>query len=335
MITHIKTKGFKGFDINEDVFPKTIYYGKNTAGKSARAAAIALTILGFIPFVAKTSKNNAEILNDFGCGDTLTTSVICNEIEFERHFSRSEKGTVSQRLRVDKKKYSAQDFALELYRAGNPKIIDVPDFMSMSDQKKINVLFSLYPPAADLKKLDNKIDKVKKTVNELQGHERTSTAVIQRLTKSKGEIEIPGGTMAEIKTGIEALTMQVKEAQDNLKEFEIEQAKDAVKEDHKKELQDVLDKKMEENTVPFHPGSPDPFFDGGRSPNIIKNFGTEYVANDPENQRIVEFVTGKPGPFDYNPAESIQKIIDTLESSGCQICTAAMIAKQELKKFKG
>lgn len=335
MITHIKTKGFKRFDINEDVFPKTIYCGKNTTGKSARAAAIALTILGFIPFAAKTSKNNAEILNDFGRGDTLTTSVICNGVEFERHFSRSEKGTVSQRLRVDKKKYSAQDFALELYKAGNPKIIDVPDFMAMSDQKKINVLFSLYPPAADLKNLDSQIDKIKKTVNELQGQERTSTAVIQRLTKSKGEIEIPGGTMAETWAEIETLITQVKDAQDNLKQLEIEQAKDAVKADHKKERQDVLNKKMEENTVPFNPKLPDHIFDDGMTPRIIENSGTKIVVTDSENQRIVEFVAKKSGHFDHSPAESIQKIINILESSGCQICAAAMVAKQELKKFKG
>jgi hypothetical protein len=338
MITHIKTKGFKGFDINEDIHPKTLFFGKNRSGKSTRAAAIALTILGYIPFAVKTNKKPADILNDFGQGNTLTTAVICNGVEFERHLSRSEEGSVSQRLRVNKKKYSAQDFALELYKAGNPKIIDVGDFMAKSDQKKIDCLFDLFPPKANLKNLETQIDKAKKTVNELQKKETSAVSTIKRLTVSKSEVELPAGTLAEVRADIEKVITQVKEAQENLKQVEIEQAKtdaaEKAKAEQKKESQEKFDRIMADNAEDFHPSKPDPSFDGGHPPMINENF----KASTPGNQRIHDFAAGKPGPFDdlqeHDPVVSIQKILDALNNSGCQICAAAIIAKQELKKFK-
>ncbi len=305
MIEHVKTKGFKGFDLDEDISPKTLFYGKNRSGKSTRAAAIALAILGYIPFAAKTNKKPADILNDFGFGDSLTVAVVCNGVEFERHFSRSKEGSVSQRLRVDKKKYSAQDFAIVLFKVGDPKIIDVNDFMAMSDQKKIDVLFSLFPPKADLKNLDNKIDRVKKLVNELQASERSATAVIQRLTKSKNEIELPAGTLAEIRAEIEKTTKQVKDAQQALKNAEIEAAEAEATKKANRESQAKFDKIMSENTVPFVPGSS----------KVSDQTQADYAA-----------------PKD--PVESIQRILDVLNNAGCEICAAAIVARQELKKFK-
>ncbi len=48
MITHIKTKGFKGRDIDEDIHSKTLFVGPNGSGKSTRAHAIALVVLGVV-----------------------------------------------------------------------------------------------------------------------------------------------------------------------------------------------------------------------------------------------------------------------------------------------
>jgi len=315
MIQHIKTKGFKGFDINEAVHDKTIYTGKNKSGKTSRGMAIALTTLGFIPFAAKVNKKPADILNDFGAGNTLTTSIVCNDVEFERHFSKSSKGSVSQRLRVDKKKVSASDFAVALSNAGNPKIIDVVDFMSMSDQKKIDTLFTLYPPKADLKDLDSQIDKAKKTVNELQAQERTFTSVIQRLTASKAEIELPAGSLAETKAGIEKLTIQVKDAQENLKQLEIAEAAEKAKTDQKKDSQAEFDKIMQENT------------EGFKAPE-------DHIINQADynvtNQKAAPLITG----IELEAVKSIQKIIDTMIDADCGVCAAMLVAKQEVKKFK-
>lgn len=327
MITHIKTKGFKGFDINEDIHPKTLYFGKNMSGKTTRSAAIALTILGFVPFAARATKNNAEILKDFGQGNTLTTSVVLDGVEFERHFFKSEKGSVSQRLRVNKKKYSAKEFSIELFKAGNPNIVSVTDFISSSDQVKINTLFSLFPPKANLKNLDDKIDKAKKKVNDLQAKEKTAKGVIQRLTKNKAEIELPAGSLAEIKAEIETTTKQVKNAQAELKAAEIESAEHEATKKANAKKQKEFDKIMEKGGPGVKPTKE-------QTNDHIDN----YMASNPALQRIHDFTSGKPGPFDNlndnNPIESIQRILETLNQSGCEICAAAIVAKQELKKFK-
>ena len=337
MIEHIKTKGFKGFSIDEPVHQKTIYTGKNKSGKSSRSQAIALTILGYIPFAAKTNKKPADILNDFGVGDSLTTAITSNGVEFERHFSRSESGSVSQRLRVDQKKVSAQDFAVELSRAGDPRIVDVNDFMLMSDQKKIDVLFSLFPPDADLKSLESKIDKAKTKVNELQAKERTFLSVIQRLTASKNDIQLPAGSLPEIRANIEKLTAQVKAAQGNLKQIEIEEAKESAKADQKKSSQAEFDKIMKSKEAPFVPG------DGKTSLAKIMlhdEFDKEVESYSPiltgmENLNLggVYEPEAKNLVAKYAADEavmSIQKIIDTMLDAGCDVCAGLMVAKQEL-----
>ncbi len=317
MITRIKTKGFKGQDINEDVYPKTIYCGPNTSGKSTRAAALALAILGFIPFAAKTNKKASDIINDFGAGDTLTVAVVCNEVEFERHFYRKEDGGVSQRLRVDKKKYSASDYAVAMSNAGCPRIVDVNDFISMSDQKKMDMLFDLFPPKANLKDLDSQIEKAKKTVTDLQAKDRASIAVVQRLTKSKGEIELPAGTLAEVQAEIETLTGQVKTLQEEIKQAEIADAQEKVKEQAKadavKSVEASNHVEKPEIQTDNSPGIVD--FVQGRQPSSYPHFMKVYDEGN-------------------DPAVSIQKILDALNKSGCSICAAAIIAKHELKKFK-
>jgi exonuclease SbcC len=304
MIEHVKTRGYKGFDIDEGMHPKTILVGPNASGKSSRGEAIALTTLGYIPWAAKASKNNTDILNDFGTGSTLTVAVTCNGVEFERHFSKSEKGSVSQRLRVDKKKYSAADFAVALDKAGSPKIIDVRTFMSLSDQKKKDVLFDIFPPKADLKDLDRQIDKAKSQVSTLQKQERSTTAVIQRLTKSKGEIELPSGSLSEIREEIDKTATQVKTLQEEIKQAEIALAQARAKE------------KAEENARV-----------------AAESHIVESVDRDPGNQRILDFLHGKNKDLSPDPATSIRRIITALEDAGCQICAAAIVAKQELKKY--
>jgi len=324
MITNIKTKSFKGFDINEEVHEKTIYSGKNKSGKSSRSHAIALTILGYVPFAAKTSKIASNILNDFGTGDAMTTAITCNGVEFERHFSRNKEGSVSQRMRVDKTKVSATDYAVALSHAGNPRIVDVNDFMMLSDQKKIDLLFTLFPPETDIKGLENKIDRAKQTANELQAQERTLTSVIQRLTASKSATELPSGSLPEIRAQIEKLTGQVKEAQENLKNIEIEEAKETAKAEQKKSSQADFDKIMKDKTVPWVAGNDKPAHTREEVEKMV-----EFVRNDFQPQIDREAL--KSG---HLAKQAIHKIIDTMQDAGCETCASLIVAKMELRRFK-
>lgn len=316
MISQIRTKGFKGQDINEEIHAKTLFVGPNGCGKSTRSHAIALVILGYVPWAAKVKKKPADILEVYGIGDTLTVSIIINNTEFERHFSRSSKGSVSQRLRVDKQKFSAADFAVALDRAGAPSIFDVSAFMDLSDQKKMDLVFNLFPPQGDVRDLDSRIDKKNTELNKLNRQLGTANGVIQRLTASKRDIEVPAGSLAEVQAEIKTLTGQVKVAQENLKAAEIENAKTAAE-------GETLAKVQAEKEV----------LSGSTSPTSQAIDNLEAQIKSPQMERIKKFVSGCPSPPD--PIESIQAILDVIESAGCAACAAKLVAKRELMKFKG
>jgi predicted ATP-binding protein involved in virulence len=334
MITHIRTKGFKGQDINEDLHNKTLFIGPNGCGKSTRSHAIAFVLMGYIPWAVKVKKKPADILPVYSEGDTLTAAITVGGIEFERHLSKSSKGTVTQRLRVDKQKYSATEFAVEIDRAGAPKIFDVSAFMEKSDQKKIELIFNLFPPKGDVKKLTIQIDKKKEELKKLNKQVGTADGVIQRLTTSKSKIALPAGSLAETQAEIETLTAQVKKAQEDLKTAEIEAVKATTEEETREKVQ------TEQEVGHAHVGGVGPGMPSSRRPLPEKPSAQELQkkmesqSGSQEMNRINGFVSGAPGPFDGpDPAESIQLIIDTLESAGCAACAAKLVAKSELVKF--
>jgi len=366
-VTHLKTKGFKGFDLDEDIPEKALYVGKNTSGKSTKAAAIALVLHGSIPFATNTSKRPGDILSDFGQGNTLTVSVIYGGVEFERKFSRSEKGVVSQLLRVDKQKHNAADFAVALSKAGSPKIVDVADFMASSEQKKIDTLFTLYPNP-ELKNLDNQIEKAKKTVSAYNKDQTASTVVIQRLTKSKNELKLPAQTLAEAQGDIKDTLQKIKDIDEKIKAAQIAEAEAKATEKAEAKVKADAEAKIEtatpdQGTLPSASIGKDEALFNSMGPGLADNDSYESdffpeADRKPGNQRIVDFAQGRdvkdesygqefvserlktpdPGPqkvmnLGHCPATSIQKIIDTLVHSGCEICAGLMVAKQELKKF--
>ncbi|MCP4116493.1 MAG: hypothetical protein GY737_13995 [Desulfobacteraceae bacterium] len=335
MITHIRTKGFKGQNINEEISNKTLFIGPNGCGKSTRSHAIALVVLGYIPWAAKVKKKPVDILDTYGADNTLTAAVTINDTEFERHLSRSNKGSVSQRLRVDKQKYNATDFAVELDRAGAPKIFDVSAFMELSDQKKIELVFNLFPPKGDVKNLTSQIDKKTTELNKLNKQVQASNGVIQRLTTSKSNLELPTGSLAETQAEIVTLTAQVKKAQEGLKAAEIEAAEITTEEKTREKVQ------TEQEAGLIHMGGAGSSQSTQKAPSPEKPSAQvlpkkmEDQANSPGMNRIKDFISDGPSPFDGpDPIKSIQLIIDTLEAAGCAACAARLVAKSELMKFK-
>lgn len=305
MITHIKTKGFKGFDLDEDLAQKTIFIGPNRTGKSARAAAISLAVIGYVPFAAtKANKKPGEILNDFGQGDKLTVAVTCNETEFERSFTRSGKGSVSQRLRVDKRKVDAQEYAVALSGAGNPKIVDVRAFMDMSDAKKVDSLFDLFPPPDNLKSLEGDIEKITDRVNAIRKDEQGVTAAIQRLTKSKESA--PPGTLAEVQEEIKRTTDQIEEKRAEIVRIEANRKR-----------QEAFNQTMDQGTSDIPMKTHD---------EIMAGSGRGADKRESE-QSPVSVVTGP------DPRGSIERIIGAMDDAGCVACAARIVAAQELKKF--
>lgn len=332
MITHIRTVGFKGFDIDEPILQKVIYSGRNKSGKSARAGAIAIALYGHIPF-STAGKKPGNILDSFG-NDSLVASVTIGGTEFARKFSRNEKGSVSQVVQLNEKRVSTENFAIMLNKAGAPKIADVAEFMKQSEAKKIDTLFELFPNEA-LATIDTEIENAKYEVSRIEKKKSGAESTVVRLNNSKQAIEIPSGSIAEVQSEIKNAEFQIADLEEQIKQAEIEEAEVKAKAEGKKEAE------QEAAEEPL------------KTDEDWEKAGIDNMPSSPEMAEIDKTITGmkkqiddfnsgnlqSPEPFQSilksDVFDSIQCIIDALNGTGCGTCAALIVAKQELKKFKG
>jgi DNA repair exonuclease SbcCD ATPase subunit len=350
-IDHIRTVGFKGFDIDEDVPAKVIYSGKNKTGKTTRAYAIALALYGNIPF-STAGKRPSDILDSFG-GNSLVVAVKIGGKEFGRKFARNEKG-VSQVLQYDGKRCSADVFSSMLGKAGLPKIADQATFMSQSDTKKVDTLFELFPDP-ELATIDQEIETAKADVSRIEKQKDGCESTISRLTTSKNAIEKPSGTIASIRDEIKTVESQIADLERQIKAAEIEEAKAKAVEQEKREEAERKEKEKIEaaRTVDdFYEekGLPEPPL---KTDEDWAQYDLSGPSSDPGMQEADQLITKMENQMqgiDVRPelsdreffrspgqnkpvADSIQNIIDALIGAGCSTCAALIVAKQELKKY--
>lgn len=334
-VEYVRTVGFKGFDIDEDVSEKAIYTGKNKSGKSTRAAAIALALYGYIPF-STAGKRPGDILDSFG-GDSLIVSVTIGGKEFARKFSRNEKGSVSQTMQYEKKRVAADNFSIMLGKVGQPKIADIAEFMKQSEAKKVDTLFELYPDDT-LSTIDSEIETAKEDVSRIEKKISGADATVVRLTASKAEIEMPSGTIAAVKDEIKTVDSQIKDLIKQINDAEIEEATArAVEEEKRAEAERQEAAKIEE--IPLKTEEDWSKYNIENMPDSPEMVEADQLITKMENQTKGIFVNPNQtinGSLSFeNASSSIQKIIDALIGSGCSACVALIVAKVELKKYKG
>jgi len=366
MITHIRTTGFKGFGIDEDVPQKVIYNGQNMSGKSTRAAAIALALYGNIPF-STAGKRPGDILDSFG-GDSLVVAATVGGTEFARKFSRDTKGTVRQAVQLNGKKASKENFAIYLNKAGAPKIADVAEFMRQSDAKKVDTLFELFP-CPELDEIDIEIEDAKADISRINAKIDGAESTVKRLTASKNVIELPAGSISECQSGIKSLDDKIKEIDEQIKAAEIIEAQERAKAEAERierekaeqaraeaaklaeaEKQAAIEAERErarlesEKQIDIEPmKTEEDWIKAGinempSSPEMVEN---DKLISGMEKQ-MSGFNSGNlqsPEPFQSilqsDVQESIQRIIHAMTETGCTTCAALIVAKQELKKYGG
>ena len=346
MITKVTAKGFKGCDFAQELSGRTIFFGPNGAGKSARSQALQLAVNGGIIGVGKT---NDDILSAFGEGDKLVVGVeIDGKYLFERGFVRGASGSVSQGYKAGGVKVSKDYFMKALGESGAPVVLNVADFMALSDQKKIEALFALYPPAGDVGAVQEKIDATKERINTLASKVKTSEQAAARIASSKSQIQIPAGTLAEVDAQIATLETEVKEAQENLTQIRMEEQKAAGALKAKEEA----DRKEKERIEEEEKAKASAVTDETVQASLAERPGEmEQKANalfGPENVQTATGPAFRFPPKDSNPlptvnsglwkaeavTNSIQAIIDAMDAAGCEACYAKMIARRELRKYK-
>ena len=225
LVTRVTAKSFKGWTGEQELSQRTLFVGPNGAGKSCISQALQLIFNGSVIGAKKT---NDAILSTFGEGDKLVVGgVIDGGSLFERGFTRKADGSVAQGYQIEGKRVSESFFLKALGESGSPVILNVADFMAKSDEKKLEELFYLYPPAGDVGAVQGKIDATKEKINALAGKVKTSEQAAARIASSKSQIEVPAGTLAEVDAQIAALETELKEAQENLTQIRMEEQKAA------------------------------------------------------------------------------------------------------------
>ena len=302
MITKIKGKGFLGPAIDQTCSNKMIFVGSNRSNKTTRTNIIHLCLNGFVATGHKIYKKPADILNQYCSGDKLTCAIEIGKTEFEISFNRDSKGKCSKKFRVNKKKYSEKEYMEELFNAGNPKIIDLESFIQMSDAKKIEQLFKLYPASVDVQSLNSDISKAEDKISNLKASIDKKKSVIQENTKSKKEIELPAGTLSEIIDELEDHKIAYRGTRDKIAVLKAKQ-----------------EVPKEQPNVTY---SEDAHLPSGTFPGIGENKSI--------SQNIVKVngaIVERQSHVDF-----LKTILKSMQKTNCSMCVASILIKKEIRE---
>jgi len=322
MITKITAKHFKGFQVDQEIGPKTLFVGPNGSGKSVHSLAMQLAILGHIPGVAK---KNDQILETFGSEDFLNVGVEIGKTSFMRQF-REHKGSVQQKYMVNFKAATARAYASALGANGDPKILDLGTVLAMSDAKMIDLLFLLFPPAGDVGKLDAEIEKAKAEESQISSGISADEATMKRLAKSRSEMQLPPGNLAGTTAEIERVDAELKLARKALKDAQIKAAEEKAKAQAEAEAAEKAARaKAEAKAAQAQQEEP-------KAP-------AQTPEEEPEYSHDARAFTVAPASIGMSPdrlTATLKKIDETAERAGCAgVCALVLVAKREIRQLIG
>ena len=359
MITKVIGKDFKGLTFEQPLGRLNLLVGPNGSGKSARTQALILAVMGYIPGGAK---KNAEILGADGTEDTMVVGFEA-DVLFERAFVLS-KGAVSQGYKIAGGRVKEGEFQKSLGLHGNPKIVDISAFMELSDQKKIDAVFSLYPPAGDVNKIQGEIDGLKEKINTLNAKAKTSEAAAARLVAAKPPL--PAGTLADVTGKIETISHDLVIAREELSAAkQAEAARIATEKAEKKAAEDAEKLKAKQALEAEHAKAA-AIEEGKRQAEKAAQERLEAEAKAAKetaqekplvtDAQVAASLAERPGEMTkecdrllgkyptsketllpegwVNVVQSIQAILDALNAAGCQSCAARLVAIRELRKYE-
>jgi len=327
MISKISAKGLKGLEFEQPLLRLNLFRGPNGIGKSARTDAVLLAVLGYLPGGAKRP---GDILNALGSGDKMFVGIETDDhTHFLRRYAKDEKGTVNQSLMVNRRKASGPEYAKAM---AGVRVIDLRIFLELSDQKQIDTIFSLFPPAGDVRLIKDQIGALRAKKNGLQAKIETLDGVVARLKSGRAEIQLPAGTLSEITGKIEDTEKQLTEARQSLRNVEIAQVR--AEEQEKAEAAAILKTEQEREAQghKYVKPKPEEIPEGSPLEGPFKDITPRELIQDiAEMSSVGRRATAR---LSDECSESIQAILASMQRSGCDSCAAALVAKRELRKYQ-
>lgn len=371
MITRVKGKYFKGIpEFDQPLGRLNLIVGLNGSGKSARSHALQLVIQGHILGVGK---QNAAIFAACSTSEDTKIFVECaaNKSRFLKRYVRSDKdGSVSLDYMVDDRKAAVAAYSAAMVRSDMPRIVDLSSFMALSDTKKIEELFSLFPPDGDLSSLTADIEAAKERLNAKIKEVSAKENMVAALSQSLARMELGAGTLADIQTeGVEtaAALEAAKEAlAEEKSRIATDLAKAKAEADHKAAMQRLNEQAVSEAVAKQKESdekyqalirrtdevnaenarareqtsdvrlNPEVEAAEARLRQNAKKIGAEISGRNPlmaQHIAKMEEITGQTSSAICTTP--IEKIISVLQRTGCTTCAALMVAKRELRDLKG
>jgi hypothetical protein len=311
--------------------------------------------MGYVPGTAK--KTNQEIFASYSSSpEKLVVGFTMDDgYTFERGFIKKA-NSITQAYQVQGARASKEFFYETLGKSGGMKAVDVGAFMDLSDQKKIDMVLDLYPPAENLTGVLELAAKEKVKYLGFEDTARAKEAAAAELIASKAALNLPPGTLAEIageiiradaqleiaqenltKATAEASAAEAKEKAETKAKANAEKAKKAADEaaakaaaDAKKK-QDELLKKHEEKAQELKKAT-----DTHSQPAPKVEPGPTSAAENQEKAFLTlaaEKLSEKLAPL-TDVQESFKSILEAFKAAGCTACAARLVVLREFKKYK-
>lgn len=320
MIARIYAHGFKGLSFDHTLGLRTLIMGRVGSGKSSRTLALALLVTGGLPGIG-ISRTNSDVFRAVGSGDTLTVGIeIDGGKTFERTYKRKKDGSVSCDCRVDGERTSKNLFEMELDRQGI-SIADVAGFLNLSDAKKVDELFRLFPPDGDVRGLNVSILRTKERISQIEGNIKGKEQSCQSLSTSIAELNLPAGTLPEVQAEITRVEREYQEARDEmtLEKARLErEAQDAAKAARERARASAETKPIPQ-TLPL----------AGATQQVTLSTSTPLPEHSQARQ-----AAGGGQDVSETGIHALERVLSALERAGCGGCAAKMVLKREMKLMR-
>jgi hypothetical protein len=310
-----------------------------------------LAVNGAIPGGPKT---NPDIFAAFGSGDEMSVGFEMDGFTFEREYTRKKDGAITQVYKVQGKKVSREFFQQEIGAKGRPRVIDLADFIGLSDQKKIDAILNLFPPTENVTPTVAAMEKEKVALNDAVAKQKAQETVCATLKAQRAGMQLPAATLSAITEEVKTISDIMAKAQADLAEAEKQEAVEAEKKraeekaakdeaDRKakealKAAKDEKDKKEKEDSMKRMEAAAE------ASKKELEELNKRIAEKDQQLKEVVvpaekfmeqlDKAAEKAAPM-QDAATSIQSIITAMEAAGCSACAARLVAKRELKKYTG
>ena len=351
MLTKILAKDFKGLSFTQELSQYNLFLGGNGVGKSARSQALTLAIMGYLPSDGKKKPGDIFQIHSHN-GTPFSVGFETNLDGVKQVFSRTFRNGdgVSQDVACNKEKLKQTQVEKILFQLGDPRIFDLKEFIELSEQKKIDLIFSLFPPEKDLGNLEEELEAIAEKEKPASQEIKALELTISNLTKARSEISIPAGTLAEVRKEISDKETTLADAMGALKEIEIKEREEKAKADAEAKAKIEAERTQAKAEADAKKREEDIKKQAEKEKETAIKAAKEKGREEGKAEAKIEAQAGKEDSTltlkpvtvhedlllwsSENVLNDITKIRETMERAKCGACSALIVVKTILAKYR-